>query len=107
MNYWITVSRGESAANSEIIARTADPALVRQVLTSLVSNRHLEDDDHDRISLPNFIAVAMDAIAALSAEIRRTGCRVWPRVAAECPQLQETPLTVCSAEGPLIYQGDG
>lgn len=85
MKYWITLSRGESAANSQIIARTADPVLVRQVLKGIVTNRLLEDDDHDRVTVPDFIAFATAAIAALSAELRRTGCRAWPRVAPRGP----------------------
>jgi len=98
VKYWITLSLGESAANSQIIARTADPVLVRQVLKGLVTNRLLEDDDHDQVTVPDFVAFAMAAIAALSAELRRTGCRAWPCEVAEGPEHQEAPLTAPDAD---------
>lgn len=90
MKIWITLSRGESAADSQIIARSADPALVRQVLAGLVTNRLLEDDAHDWVASPDFVASAKAAITALNAEIRTAGCRAWP---SEGPEHQEPPVT--------------
>ena len=83
MKLSVVLVSGGASTGYHIIARSADPYLVRQFIAALQNNRLLEDDEDDVIFDPIFLVEGDQMAAGLSAQIRQNAGRLFSETDAD------------------------
>ena len=78
MEFVITVAKRSGIAKWTVVAQTRDLGVAFTVISSLMNNRLIEDDENDEILDAEFLAGAPQFLADLTAQIRNEAASSLP-----------------------------